>query len=524
MNAADYKRITERLDTEITAVEGVSATRWTPAMAATQALTHFDDWPEPLPLTAKIEFEPYPIDSLPSVIRHAVSEVVGFVKAPEAMVAMSAISALSLASQGLADVKRADKLQGPISLFTMTIANSGERKSTCDGFFTKAIREYEKEQAELVKPDIKNYKADMDSWESKRNGIKDKIRQHSKESKPTQALDTFLRELEHQRPEPPRVPRLLRADITPEQLGYVLAKEWPSCGVVSSEAGIVFGSHGMGKESVMRNLGLLNVLWDGGEFSCDRRTTESFIVRGARFSMGLQIQEETLRDFFSKSGALARGTGFLARFLIAWPQSTQGMRPFTEAPPYWPHLASFNRRIAALLAMPLPIGSNGVLEPTVMSLSPGAKQAWVRYHDAVESELSAIGEFYDVRDVASKSADNAVRLAGLFEMLEGWGNTISESAFESASVIAAWHLQESRRFFGELALSPELHDAVRLECQLLEFAKSVGTVTTRYAQQYGPIRDKTRREAALKELEELDRLKVKQVGKSKLICINPRLL
>ena len=90
MNAADYKRITQRLDTEITAVEGVSATRWTPAMAATQALTHFDDWPEPLPLTAKIEFEPYPIDSLPSVIRHAVSEVVGFVKAPEAMVAMSA--------------------------------------------------------------------------------------------------------------------------------------------------------------------------------------------------------------------------------------------------------------------------------------------------------------------------------------------------------------------------------------------------------------------------------------------------
>ena len=49
-------------------------------------------------------------------------------------------------------------------------------------------------------------------------------------------------------------------------------------------------------------------------------------------------------------------------------------------------------------------------------------------------------------------------------------------------------------------------------------------VTTRFAQQYGPIRDKTRREAALKELEELDRLKVKQVGKSKVICINPRLL
>ena len=35
----------------------------------------------------------------------------------------------------------------------------------------------------------------------------------------------------------------------------------PSGGVISSEAGSVFGSHGMGKESVMRNLAALNQLW-----------------------------------------------------------------------------------------------------------------------------------------------------------------------------------------------------------------------------------------------------------------------
>ncbi len=30
------------------------------------------------------------------------------------------------------------------------------------------------------------------------------------------------------------------------------------------------------------------------------------------------------------SGALARGTGFLARFLVAWPESTQGHRPYSD--------------------------------------------------------------------------------------------------------------------------------------------------------------------------------------------------
>jgi len=504
---------------KLAAIDEAAAKKLQPSLRAVK-----DDWSAPQELTAKLKIESYPIDALPGLIRDAVLEVAGFVKAPEAMVAMSAISALSLASQALVDVKRADKLQGPIGLFTMTIANSGERKTTCDGFFTKAIREYEKEQAEHVKPDIKNYKADMDSWESKRGGIKDKIRQYAKESKPTKALETSLRELEHQRPEPPRVPRLLRADITPEQLGYVLAKEWPSCGVVSAEAGLVFGSHGMGKDSVMRNLSLLNVLWDGGEFSSDRRSTESFTVSGARFSMALQIQEVTLREFFSKSGALARGNGFLARFLLAWPQSTQGMRPFTEAPTNWPNLGAFNQRIASLLAMPAPLNQVGVLAPPLMTLSPEAKKAWVEYHDAVEIELSANGEFYDIQDVASKSADNAVRLAALFSKFEGEGSVISAQAFKSASVIAAWHLQESQRFFGELALSSELSDAVQLEGWLVEYSKQVSSITIRIAQQRSPIRDKNRLKSALWELEDLDRLRIELVGKSKIICINPGLL
>lgn len=78
---------------------------------------------------------------LPEPIRAAVEEVAGFVKAPLPMVASSALAALSLAIQAHVDVSRAARLQGPAGLFLLTIADSGERKSTCDGFFTKPIRE-----------------------------------------------------------------------------------------------------------------------------------------------------------------------------------------------------------------------------------------------------------------------------------------------------------------------------------------------------------------------------------------------
>ena len=484
-------------------------------------------WPEPQPLAAKVAPEPYPIDALPETIRAAVEEVAGFVKAPLPMVASSALAALSLATQAHVDAKRAERLQGPVGLFLLTIADSGERKSTCDVFFTSAIRQYQEEQAEAMKPAIKEYQAAIAAWEAERDGILSAVKDAGKKGKPTDKLRGDLAQLQQEKPEAPRVPRLILCDETPENLAWGLAKQWPSAGVLSSEAGVVFGSHGMGKDSAMRNLALLNVLWDGGAHSIGRRTSESFTVRGARLTMGLMIQETTLREYFSKSGGLARGTGFLARFLVAWPESTQGQRPFTEAPANWPHLAAFHRRIAAILNQPAPIDDDGALTPAMLSLAPDAKAAWVEYHDAIERELASGGELYDVRDVASKSADNAARLAALFQMFEhGMGGAIGFDALDRATTIAAWHLSEARRFFGELALPAELADAARLDSWLIEHCRLERThmVGKNHVRQHGPLRDGGRLDAAIRELVALDRLRLEKDGKRLTIHLNPVLV
>ena len=127
-----------------------------------------DDWPEPMPLAAMVLPEPYPIDALPDIIRAAVEEVQSFAKAPFPLVASSALAAVSLAVQAHVDMKRAEKLSGPVGLFLLTIAESGERKSTCDGFFVKSIREYQDEQAEVAKPVLTAHRADISTWEAKR--------------------------------------------------------------------------------------------------------------------------------------------------------------------------------------------------------------------------------------------------------------------------------------------------------------------------------------------------------------------
>jgi putative DNA primase/helicase len=246
--------------------------------------------------------------------------------------------------------------------------------------------------------------------------------------------------------------------------------------------------------------------------------------------MALQVQEPTLRSFFARSDGLARGTGFLARFLVAWPISTQGQRPFSDPPDTWPALEEFNHRITAILEQDAPIDNDGALSPPIFSLVVDTKLAWVTFHDAIESELSSGGELYDVRDVASKTADNAARIATLLHVFEhGACGSIGLEAFEGASRIAAWHLHEARRFYGELALPEELVSAAQLDEWLLGYCnkKGINVVSNRDIQRLitpGYLRKKPALEKALTELVELGRVRVIKNGRHKDIHVNPALL
>jgi putative DNA primase/helicase len=83
--------------------------------------------------------------------------------------------------------------------------------------------------------------------------------------------------------------------------------------VRSAEAGAVFGAHGMGYETIMRNLALLNMLWDGGGIAIDRRSKPSFRLRDRRLTFGLMVQPEVLRGFLERAG-----TGWRPRRCRRW--------------------------------------------------------------------------------------------------------------------------------------------------------------------------------------------------------------
>jgi putative DNA primase/helicase len=118
---------------------------------------------------------------------------------------------------------------------------------------------------------------------------------------------------------------------------------------------------------------------------------------------------------------------------------------------------AFNRRIADVLALQPPINERGELEPPLLTLSSDAKAAWIRFYDHVETELGTSGELVDIRDVASKAADNVARLAAVLHVVEsGASGSISATHLIAACRLVAWHLTEARRFLGEFSLPPAL--------------------------------------------------------------------
>ncbi len=336
------------------------------------------EWPDPEPLTAPLDPLRYPVDALPPMLRDAVREAQAFVQAPMALVVCSALAVLSVAAQGLVNVRRDRQLVGPVSLYLLAVADSGERKNTCDGIFSPALRKWESGQLAQMASELASQEVALAAFEAKKAGVLDAIKTKRRRSQDTAKEEGELDALAREAPQTVIVPRLLYADATPEALAHALATGWPTAGVLSAEAGAVLGSHGMGQDTILRYLALLNVMWEGGEFLVDRRSKPSFRLRQRRLTFGLMVQPDAMRGFMDRAGSLPRGTGFIARFLIAWPVSTQGTRAYRPAPAAMPAVEHFGLRIAEFLDTPLSTDAQGGLTPIVLDLSPAGHTAWGR--------------------------------------------------------------------------------------------------------------------------------------------------
>lgn len=503
-------------ENEVRAI-AASVSRYAPAQRTPE------EWPEPQPLDREAaQSELYPLDALPGAIGAVVREYQAYGQQPVALVASSALAVVSLAAQGLADLARDERLTGPLSLNFLIIAQSGERKTAADKTLGAALGDWERERADAMRDDIKRNRAALDAWAAEQEGLKVAIKSAMRK-KPDEADKLRQRLMDHALEKPAEliVPRLRYEDVNPQSLAFMLAAGHPSAALWSDEGGMVTGSLGMGKDSLLGFISGLNRLWDGGAIHHDRKQAQSVHLEGRRLTVSLMVQPLVLRELTARGGGLTRGSGFLARYLVAAPLSTMGARLYQEAPQGMPRLTAFHNRIRELLDSALPLDDQDRLAPPMLRLSAGAFSVWREYHDEIERELKPLGEYTTVCDFAAKSAENAARIAGCLHVFEGAQGAIPHETMQHAATLARWYLREALRVLDVLDEPQAWADARLLDAWLAEAGDSPIRNVLRLGP--GPLRDKVRRNAAIEVLAELARARVERDGRRETLTRNPAL-
>ena len=269
------------------------------------------------------------------------------IQASDAICGASLLAAASLAVQGLADVHHDGRVH-PLSLWFLTVAESGERKSAVDAEAMRPARDYEKRLAADYAAACDAHSIELEQWSAK----KDLAKSDARKAKGA-GLSDALRDLGPE-PLPPLRQVVIAADFTAEGLAKLLAAGRPSLGAFTDEAALVFGGHGMTKETVTRTAGTLCKLWDSGTLDRIRAGDGPVKLWGRRLALHLMAQpiiaERALSD------VVLAGQGFLARALLAWPESTAGSRPYrSENLRDDAALNRYAERMLAVLVEPLPI-------------------------------------------------------------------------------------------------------------------------------------------------------------------------
>jgi hypothetical protein len=452
---------------------------------------------EPEPLRRPVPPpEPYPVAELGPILQPACEAMQRVIQAPDAVCGASLLAAASLAVQGLADV-HIDGRVIPLTLWLLTVAESGERKSACDSEAMRPAREHEKVLAKAYADALAAHEDELEEWNAKRDAAKTAAKKSKGEGTAKGLRDVGPAPL------PPLQPKLTIADFTAEGLSKLLAVGLPSIGAFTDEAVLVFGGHGMTKETTARTAGTLCKLWDSGTLDRIRAGDGATKVYGRRLAMHLMAQPVIAE--LALSDDVLSGQGFLARCLLAWPQSTAGTRTYVaESLRDDAAMIRYTAILAARHALPLPIaeGERNELAPRALRLSADAFTVWRGVHDTVEVAIVPGERYATVKAWAGKTPEQCLRIAGVLTLIDhADATTIEAPAVQRAAEIALWHLNEAVRLAGTAELSAEVRDAEAL----LDWAHATGRgkLHSRDALRLGParIRERERFNIAMGELE-----------------------
>ena len=238
-----------------------------------------------------------------------------------ALAAQATLAVASLAAQRLADVRLPYGQTRPLSLFFVTVAGSGDRKSTADNEALIPVRMLERNLKHDYSAAHEGWRISHAAWAA----------QHKK-IEADRNLDRLSREaglsaLGRAPVEPVRP--LFTAPSQPLKRSHGIGRRFPALsGFSAPEGGQLTGGFGFGPEHRLKTAASLSTLWDGAGLRRFRAGDGITDLPGRRLALHLMIQPDAAAVFLADP--ILRDQGILSRLLLASPASLAGERKWRE--------------------------------------------------------------------------------------------------------------------------------------------------------------------------------------------------
>ncbi len=395
-------------------------------------------WETPKPFGKEIQLAEFPLSCLPGVLERFVRELSANVQVSPDMCVLPLLSVLSLVTQGKALILNpGGGNTETLNLYTLTVAEPGERKSGVFKALTAPLYSYQKEENERREPLIREYQfkkavltKQMETVSKGKNADMEKAKEYAAE----------LENLE------PVYPLTLNVtDTTPEALAAEMIKNGEKIGILSDEGGIFDIMSGM-YSSGTANIDLILKGYDGSPYNVIRCSKQPISLESPLIALGLMVQTEPFER--AMSNPQFAGRGFIHRFLFSFPQSKAGHRNFKS--PYISQTAKDNYKSLIYNLLRLKT-SNAIIK-----CDKEAFMIMQEYNDKIESSFLDGGIFEYMKEWGNKQVGRAFKIAGILHLCEhSPEEPLSGQTALNAVSIAMWTENHALKAFGEICASEE---------------------------------------------------------------------
>ena len=393
-------------------------------------------WEKPKPFGNHIPPVPFPMNSLPDVLKDYITEISRNIQVYPEMCILPALSVLSMCVQGKAEIRNpGGGNTETLNLYTLTIAEPGERKSGVFKALTSPVYSFQREENQRREPLMREYNIKKSLLTKQLETVS-----KGKNCNPERAME-ISEELDSLQPVYPLT--LNVTDTTPEALASELIKNNERISILSDEGGIFDILSGL-YSSGTPNIDLFLKSYDGSPYNVIRRTQHSINLENPLITFGIMAQTEPFRR--AMSNPQFSGRGLVHRFMFAFPESRTGTRTFHSEPVSDKTKQAYKQLIYRLLSMKTPA------QIPVIKCDREAYNLFKDYHDSVERKFHEGNIFADLKEWGNKQVGRAFKIAGILHLCEHQTDELlnGDTAFKAIN-IAVWAEEQALKAFGEYA-------------------------------------------------------------------------